>query len=441
VCEAIFSSSSGPHIVLNPLTPQSFPTGLVLGGEGSFFLSWDAYPGALCYSVYKADTSDPFGSYTIIAECIPNPPFNIEPFGFGCYRISAITANGETPLSLPTCISAPPPIIPSVVTDAATNITGTGAQLNGFVSPNGNTTEVYFEWGLSMAYGNMAGNHSVGTSETAFDTTLTGLSNSTTYHFRAVASNITGTVFGADMSFETSGSALVPPLVWWKMEEPDDDPRIDATGGGWTLFTNGMANGPGIIAESAVFTPSDPNFYFPSMSGQGSNVKLADDFSFSVLFAAQWDFFDNNTQVNLAQAQFFTSLDGMGDVFALQIQWHNNVLSAAIVDGSFTPHISVDFPFIPSLGQFHFFNVYYSGGQISIRIDNGSPLTSAGSYFPPGVPILGMTNNITVVAISGPTDPLAAQVRLDEYSIWSPVLSTTATDFIYNGGLWRTYPF
>jgi hypothetical protein len=189
---------------LNPLTPQSFPTGLVLGGEGSFFLSWDAYPGALCYSVYKADTSDPFGSYTIIAECIPNPPFNIEPFGFGCYRISAITANGETPLSLPTCSPITPPLLPFVVTDPADNILEASARLNGFVSPHGNTTTVHFEWGLTTAYGNVTGNQSVGVAETAFLAAISGLSASTTYHFRAVASNIVGTVFGSDESFMTA---------------------------------------------------------------------------------------------------------------------------------------------------------------------------------------------------------------------------------------------
>lgn len=102
VCEALFSSSGGPIIILNPFAPQAFPTGLVLGGEGSFFLSWDTYPGALCYSVYRSDDpNNPFGTYTIVAECIPNPPVNLNDFGPGYYRITAITRDGETPPSLP----------------------------------------------------------------------------------------------------------------------------------------------------------------------------------------------------------------------------------------------------------------------------------------------------------------------------------------------------
>lgn len=101
ICEAQFSSSGGPVIVLNPLTPLGFPTGLILGGVGGFLLSWDSFPGALCYSLYKADTDDPFGSYTIVAECIPYAPVDLTVYGPGDYRITAITKDGETPLSLP----------------------------------------------------------------------------------------------------------------------------------------------------------------------------------------------------------------------------------------------------------------------------------------------------------------------------------------------------
>lgn len=117
ICEALFSSSGGPVIVLNPLTPQSFPTGLILGGVGNFTLSWDAYPGALCYSIYKADSTDPFGSYTIVAECIPNPPVDLTTFGPGDYRVSAITPDGETPLSLPIHVSGGGGVCPPEVGD------------------------------------------------------------------------------------------------------------------------------------------------------------------------------------------------------------------------------------------------------------------------------------------------------------------------------------
>jgi hypothetical protein len=102
VCEVLFSSSAGPVIVLNPFTPQNFPTGLILGGVGGFLLSWNTYPGALCYSVYRSvNPNDAFGQYIIIAECIPNAFFDLSGEPAGYYRVSAITLDGETPLSLP----------------------------------------------------------------------------------------------------------------------------------------------------------------------------------------------------------------------------------------------------------------------------------------------------------------------------------------------------
>lgn len=122
VCDFIFSGSSFPIIILNPLPHHFGPTGLVAGGTGNFFLSWDIYPGALCYTIYKAlDPADPFGPYRIIAECINGstpgcpscpPTVNLTPFGPGCYRVSAITLDGESDLSDPNCDvghTAPPP--------------------------------------------------------------------------------------------------------------------------------------------------------------------------------------------------------------------------------------------------------------------------------------------------------------------------------------------
>lgn len=103
-CEFDFSSSGGPVIVLDALGRILAPSGFVLGGRGRFTLSWNNYPGALCYTVYKAvDSNDPFGEYVVVAECIEDPMIDLEPEGPGCYRVSAITENGESELSDPIC--------------------------------------------------------------------------------------------------------------------------------------------------------------------------------------------------------------------------------------------------------------------------------------------------------------------------------------------------
>src|SRR6266436_2316162 len=122
VCEVIFSSSAGPVIVLNPLTPQNFPTGLILGGAGKFLLEWNTYPGALCYSVYRSvNPNDAFGQYIIVAECIPDANFDLSDSPAGYYRVSAITLDGETPLSIPLFWHGPGATCPAFIGNAPEN--------------------------------------------------------------------------------------------------------------------------------------------------------------------------------------------------------------------------------------------------------------------------------------------------------------------------------
>ncbi len=105
VCEGMFSGSGFPIIVLEPFGQLDLVTGLVLGAEGNGFrLSWNAYPGALCYNVYLLQDD---GSYLLVAECIEDLfYFSLVP---GTFRVSAITEDGETELSEPITILGPPP--------------------------------------------------------------------------------------------------------------------------------------------------------------------------------------------------------------------------------------------------------------------------------------------------------------------------------------------
>lgn len=101
-CVNEFSSTSEPSITLTPFAVRRGPTGLILGGSGNVRLSWDSYPGALCYSVYKSvDEDDPFSEYVLVAECITDNFLDLDGFGPGFYRVSAITPEGETELSEP----------------------------------------------------------------------------------------------------------------------------------------------------------------------------------------------------------------------------------------------------------------------------------------------------------------------------------------------------
>lgn len=99
---------------------------------------------------------------------------------------------------------------PTVITTAATAITGTGATLNGTINPNGLTSNCHFEWGTTTAYGNSTTtiNNLTGTSAIPESAPITGLTGGTTYHFRIDGTNSDGTSNGNDMTFIPGAATL-----------------------------------------------------------------------------------------------------------------------------------------------------------------------------------------------------------------------------------------
>lgn len=92
---------------------------------------------------------------------------------------------------------------PSVTTNPATSVESNSATLNGTLDDDGGEAcDCGFEWGETIAYGNITPTQSRTTGQT-FAQTITGLDPNKTYHFRAVATNSAGTSYGADRTFKT----------------------------------------------------------------------------------------------------------------------------------------------------------------------------------------------------------------------------------------------
>jgi hypothetical protein len=74
------------------------------------------------------------------------------------------------------------------------------------VTPNGAATSWYFEYGTTTRYGSRTPtkNAGSGTNAARVSFSLTGLRRTTTYHYRLVAANGSGTTAGGDRSFSTS---------------------------------------------------------------------------------------------------------------------------------------------------------------------------------------------------------------------------------------------
>jgi len=92
---------------------------------------------------------------------------------------------------------------PYVETKPATSETETGATLNGRVNPRGLATEYYFEYGTTISYGSKTAEASAGSGTAILEQSkaIAGLTASTTYHFRIVATNSKGTADGEDHTF------------------------------------------------------------------------------------------------------------------------------------------------------------------------------------------------------------------------------------------------
>ena len=122
------------------------------------------------------------------------------------YRLVATNSNGQTTFgvvrSFRTTGTGQAPV---AVTGAASAITISGATLNGQVNPRGSQTSFTFEYGTSLTFGNITPVVALDDAD-AFEpvsATLSGLASNTTYYYRTVATNATGTSIGVVGSFAT----------------------------------------------------------------------------------------------------------------------------------------------------------------------------------------------------------------------------------------------
>jgi hypothetical protein len=107
----------------------------------------------------------------------------------------------------------PAPSAPVVTTRQAGRRTTTSVQLNAIVDPQFQSTTHYFEYGMDTTYGTVSPTQPAYTGFTtpqAVSQTVDGLQPGATYHYRVVATNATGTSYGADRAVTTLAA---PPVA------------------------------------------------------------------------------------------------------------------------------------------------------------------------------------------------------------------------------------
>jgi phosphodiesterase/alkaline phosphatase D-like protein len=126
------------------------------------------------------------------------------------YRLVASSSAGDSVGAVHTFRTTGVAVAPVVVTQAVSAVTTTSATVHGQVNPSGQQTVFTFEYGTTTSFGAI-------TAVVALDdadapepvaATLTGLAPDTTYYYRVVAANATGTTSGAVLRFSTGPGGL-----------------------------------------------------------------------------------------------------------------------------------------------------------------------------------------------------------------------------------------
>ena len=144
---------------------------------------------------------------------------------------------------------------PTVRTGEAGSLTDSAVTLHGSIFPANQVTSYYFQYGPTLAYGSQApGAGPVSGTQTVFvSAPIGGLPPFTTYHYRLVASNSTGTAYGQDKAFTTRRIPLTFTLA----------PRVSRVLADKPFVVSGQLQGTGSAGHPIVLQANP----FPYLAG------------------------------------------------------------------------------------------------------------------------------------------------------------------------------
>jgi hypothetical protein len=179
------------------------------------------------------------------------------------FRIVARNADGTTPTggrAFTTLTPTGPPVIANS-NFRATRIASFSARLNSSIDPHGLATSVHFEYGTTTDYGlTTAPQTETGKAYRDIAADISGLAAHTGYHFRPVASNANGTIFGGDRAFTTL-TPTGPPVV-------TIEPATNVTASGATL--HGVVDPHGLTTSATFRLEDSHRATFPqTLTGNG----------------------------------------------------------------------------------------------------------------------------------------------------------------------------
>jgi streptogramin lyase len=179
------------------LTSASNPAGIVSASDGYLYFAETAH-----HAVGRISTAG------VIAE-IATPTTSSSPDGAAVGpdgNVWYVDSHNPARLGRVT-------IQPEVANTSSSDVSDTGATLSADIGAHEQSTQYWFEYGTTSSYGDQTVHKSAGNGTTVanFTGAVSGLSASTTYHFRVVASNGAGTTYGPDATFTTTAVPPPPP--------------------------------------------------------------------------------------------------------------------------------------------------------------------------------------------------------------------------------------
>jgi plastocyanin len=203
-----FNVTVGPNgnLVFDPASVTIHPGDQVKWIWASDFHSTKSGSPGLPTNLWDSGILNQGATFTRTFSSAGTFPYYCITHGGCCAMVGTVMVVNASPTPTPTPL-------PVVTTNPASNVAAFSTTLNGSVNPRGAPTMVSFQYGLTTSYGSTTPMQTQnGTTVRPVAANIAGLLANHIYHFRIVAHNNGGTVFGADRTFTTL-TATGPPVV------------------------------------------------------------------------------------------------------------------------------------------------------------------------------------------------------------------------------------
>lgn len=331
---------------------------------------------------------------------------------------------------------------PQVTELGALEVDEDGVKLYGAVNPRGFNTNYYFEYGPTLAYGSRAPADfdlfaGSGTLPVKASIQISGLQSATTYHFRLVASNSSGTIQSPDQVFRTSGASCdnesirlaqgsavtdLPDCMALEMVSPPRKnsqqagrPTVSADGERINFLSlAALSNPPNLLAvgvsrggEGYVATRSDGGWSTEStappsriVNGWANGEWLARSFTPDL---SRWIMLGSSiegSEYGRGVGQFFS--DGLGSAFT-PFSPH-----LAPIDGGIHTRQNIQDAMLDGVSRDHS-HLYFTMGELSATYLQGDP-----------TPPIGAERNVYVAKVDPNGEPaeLELLVRDSDGKVW-----------------------